>query len=143
MARLIMLSNVKNNATPLTVVHPRSGRAIRKFSLRKIICWNDTGVLGGSMKLPIWNLDESMGAYGVLELYDEYAVTGNTDPVTAANLVMRIPVSAKSRLSLELPGKGLVFKRGVRVKLGTESSTNSSKKMHFQLVGYEYSINRV
>jgi len=126
-----------------TVIHPRTKRPIGKFGLIKIIVWNSTGTLGSG----ITGLGESLatGTYGVLELYDEYDTTnfsstpaGSLAAPTAANRVFRVPISGKSRLVLELPGDGLIFKTGIRLAIGAEGSLNNNNKMYYQLVGYEY-----
>ena len=138
MARLIMLSgNLDSTPNGQTVIHPRTKRAVGRFGLTKIIVWNATGTVGGS-----WSgLGETdvLGTYGVLELYDEYDSTHtSTSTPTAANRAIRVPVSGKSRLVLELPGNGMMFETGIRVAIGSEKSSNSGHYMYYQLLGYEY-----
>tara|TARA_R110002020_G_C16122581_1_gene760463 strand:+ start:557 stop:976 length:420 start_codon:yes stop_codon:yes gene_type:complete len=139
MARLLMLSGNTASTSGSNVVHPRTDRQIRKFGVKKIICWNDNGTVGGAFS-GLGNSD-AMGTYGVLELHDTYDAPGGSSPTTSTStLVMRIPVSGKSRLSIELPENGFVFKDGIIAKLGAEGSNNGGNKIYFQLVGYEYSV---
>jgi hypothetical protein len=141
MARLLMLSGSLTHGDGVeNVIHPRSGKQIRKFGVRKVILWNDNGVVGGAMKLPLWSLDEDMGAYGVIEFYDGHDHAGGSSPTVGSDKpLIRIPVSGKSRLVLEFPGAGLIFKKGLLAKIGSEGSNNdSNKRIYYQLVGYEY-----
>ena len=82
-------------------------------------------------------MNTSVGLWGVLEIYDSAS-----DSPAAKDLIMRIPVSAKSRLAIDLPGHGLVIKNGVVLKIGSEKSNNGNRQMSVQLLGYEYSMVR-
>jgi len=122
----------------INVKHPRTGKQIRKFGVKKIILWNATGTLGGAFEG--LGEEDTIGTYGVIELHDKYDTVGGSSPTVAdSDCIMRIPVSGKSRLVLELPGNGLIFKSGILIKIGTEKSSNSGHYIHYQLVGYEYS----
>lgn len=141
MARLLMLSGkINSSSTPVNVTHPRTGKQIRKFGVRKIILWNDNGTVGGAING--FNLSEAIGTYGVIELHDMYEAAGGPDASISNDdkLVMRFPVSGKSRMAFEVPGNGFVFKDGILVRLGTDESSNSSANIYFQLVGYEYKV---
>ena len=146
MARLVMLSGKIGGHADMTnhvntVVHPRTERPIQGFGLRKITVWNANGTVGGA-----WSgLGESddTGTFGILEVYDEYngLATDHSDyndAASADNLKMRIPVSGKSRLELELPGDGMYFREGIRVAIGPDASDNDGDWMYYQLTGYEY-----
>ncbi len=127
MARLMMVSKEQaGGADVAEVLHPRRGVGIGKFRIKQIIAWNING------------LDDSIvtGAesvnYGVIELYN----SDHSIP-TAADLMMRIPVSSKSRINLTIPEKGITFDDGIWVKVGDEGNDNDDKKIYLQLVGYE------
>ena len=128
MARLVML-NHSATTTATRITHPRTGKNIRKFGLRRITIWNEQGAIGGSFT------QTSIGAWGVLEIYD----STSTSPA-ASDLVMRIPVSGKSRLSFDLPDNGIVFKDGIVLDIGSDQTNNGTKPMSVQLLGYEYSV---
>ena len=142
MARLLMLSGNIGGYSDMTnhvntVIHPRTERPVQGFGLRKIVVWNAAGTLGGAFS-GVGN-NNIMGTFGILELYDEY--NADTSVVTAASAVnrkMRIPVSGKSRLVIELPGDGMYFKHGIRVAVGPDADDNEGLYMYYQLVGYEY-----
>ena len=150
MARLVMLSGnigVSDNADVDTVIHPRTKRPIQAFGLRKIVIWNSNGTVGAAMS-GMGNSDD-LGTYGILEVFDEYngsyvSTLGqnesgqNRDTADEANKVLRIPVSGKSRIVLELPGNGMFFRDGIRVAVGSDANFNDGKDMYYQFVGYEY-----
>jgi hypothetical protein len=80
-----------------------------------------------------------MGTYGILELYDEYnADLTNLNAASSVNRKMRIPVSGKSRLVIDLPGDGMYFREGIRVAVGPDADDNEGDYMYYQLIGYEY-----
>ena len=142
MARLVMLSGAVGGYNDMTnhvetVVHPRTERPIQGFGLRKIIVWNSAGTVGGA-----WSgLGESndIGTFGILELYDEYnADLTNVNAASADSIAMRIPVSGKSRLVIELPGDGMYFREGIRIAIGPDADDNEGNYMYYQLIGYEY-----
>tara|TARA_Y100001963_G_scaffold130527_1_gene186920 strand:+ start:991 stop:1377 length:387 start_codon:yes stop_codon:yes gene_type:complete len=128
MARLLML-NHSATTSAARMTHPRTGKNIRKFGLRRITIWNEQGTIGGDFQAT------SVGAWGVLEIYD----STSTSPA-AGDLVMRIPVSGKSRLSFDLPDNGIVFKDGIVLDIGSDQSSNGTKPMAVQLLGFEYSV---
>jgi len=131
MARLVMLNHsASTTATRLT--HPRTGANIRKFGLKRITVWNEQGTIGGGFNLNN-QASGSVGLWGVLELYDSTSATPS-----ATDLVMRIPVSGKSRLTFDLPDHGIVFKNGIVLDIGSEKSNNGSDTMSVQLLGFEY-----
>ena len=142
MARLLMLSGNIGGRDDMedkvnTVIHPRTERPVQGFGLRKIVVWNASGTVGGA--ITGLGSDNTMGTYGILELYDEYnADLTNTDAASAVNRRMRIPVSGKSRLVIELPGDGMYFKHGIRAAIGPDADDNEGNYMYYQLIGYEY-----
>ena len=142
MARLLMLSGNIGGYSDMTnhvntVIHPRTERPVQGFGLRKIVVWNAAGTLGGAFS-GVGN-NNIMGTFGILELYDEYnADLTDYDAASAVNRKMRIPVSGKSRLVIELPGDGMYFKHGIRVAVGPDADDNEGLYMYYQLVGYEY-----
>lgn len=142
MARLVMLSGAIGGYSDMTnhvntLVHPRTERPIQGFGLRKIVVWNANGEVGGAI-----NFDGSttgIGTFGILEVYDEYnSDLTNVNAASADSLKMRIPVSGKSRLVIELPGDGMYFREGIRVAIGPDASDNDGRYMYYQLIGYEY-----
>ena len=142
MARLLMLSGNIGGYSDMTnhvntVIHPRTERPVQGFGLRKIVVWNAAGTLEGAFS-GVGN-NNIMGTFGILELYDEYnADLTDYDAASAVNRKMRIPVSGKSRLVIELPGDGMYFKHGIRVAVGPDADDNEGLYMYYQLVGYEY-----
>jgi hypothetical protein len=142
MARLVMLSGNIGGYSDMTnhvntVIHPRTERPVQGFGLRKIILWNTTGTIGGA--ITGLGSDNTMGTYGILELYDEYnADLTNLNAASSVNRKMRIPVSGKSRLVIDLPGDGMYFREGIRVAVGPDADDNEGDYMYYQLIGYEY-----
>ncbi len=142
MARLLMLSGNIGGYDDMTnhvdtVIHPRTERPVQGFGLRKIVVWNTTGTIGGA--ITGLGSDNTMGTYGILELYDEYNVDlTNFNAASSVNRKMRIPVSGKSRLVIELPGDGMYFREGIRVAIGPDADDNEGDYMYYQLIGYEY-----
>tara|TARA_R100000995_G_C3417426_1_gene92280 strand:- start:102 stop:503 length:402 start_codon:yes stop_codon:yes gene_type:complete len=133
MARLLQL-NHDATTTAARMTHPRTGKNIRKFGLKRVCIWNEQGTVGGAFNINSEN-SGGVGLWGVVEIYD----STSTSPA-AGDLVMRIPVSGKSRLTFDLPDNGIIFKDGVVVDIGSEKSNNGSKPMSIQLLGYEYSV---
>lgn len=133
MARLLML-NHSATTSAARMTHPRTGKNIRKFGLRRITIWNEQGTVGGAFNLDGEN-SAGVGLWGVVEIYD----STSTSPA-AGDLVMRIPVSGKSRLTFDLPDNGIIFKDGIVVDIGSEKSNNGTKPMAVQLLGFEYSV---
>ena len=127
MARLMMISKTQTGGAAVAqILNPRTGVGIGKFRIKQIIAWNingldDTLVLGA----------ESVN-YGVIELYN----SGTSTP-TAADLIMRIPVSSKSRINLTIPEKGITFDEGIWAKVGGEGNDNDDRNIYIQFVGYE------
>ena len=125
MARLIMLSkNLAGGASVSKIVHPRTGQGVGKFRVKQIIAWN----MNGGDLIQFADADAN---FGLFELYDSVGTP------TADDLLMRIPVSSKSRINLTISQSGVTFAKGIWMKVGTESDDNDDKKIYLQLVGYE------
>ena len=153
MARLIMISGYAVSSdvndggsyadSTYQMLNPRTSKPIRKFGLKQIIAWNRNGTVGGA--LVGFGNEEAIGAFGAIELHD--TATRPTDNTT---MMMKIPISAKSRIDMELPDKGLIFKHGIYIRVGEEGLNNgwvsnetqppsgTGQKIDVQLVGYEY-----
>ena len=103
--------------------------------------WNTAGTEGSA--LSGFGGSDTIGTYGVLEIFDEYYAAGGANGPAGSNKVMRIPISGKSRIVLELPGDGMYFREGIRVGVasdpgGVANSYNHGQQIYYQLVGYEY-----
>jgi hypothetical protein len=126
MARLIMISkDLEGGAAVSKMVHPRTGQGVGRFRVKQIIAWNMNGINN------TFKFSAIAPNYGAFELYDSSVTPA------AEDLIMRIPVSSKSRINLTIPQSGVTFEKGIWMKVGAESNDNDDKKIYLQLVGYE------
>ena len=126
MARLMMVSkNLVGGAAVSQILHPRTKQGVGRFRVKQIIAWNMNGINN------TFQFSTIAPNYGLFELYDSVGIPDTND------LVMRIPVSSKSRINLTLPEAGMTFEKGIWMAVGTECNNNDDKKIYLQLVGYE------
>ena len=155
MARLMMLVGYATGSdasdggsyadSTFRMIHPRTLLPIRKFGVRQIIAWNRNGVTGGAISGLGSDADDTIGAFGCIELHDTFNA-----PTDITTCMMKIPISGKSRIDLDVPENGLVFRHGIWLRVGEEGAAGAAnngwetgsggpgKRIDVQLVGYEY-----